>query len=193
MDLTTAARVRALLEGGGIQQANLATLIEQAIDSVSAYVERYLDRATLVAAQTEVMDVLPLGQRFRLYAYPVTAWTDVRHDTGRAFGASTVVDSTAYVRDDANGWLTFDQYYLADGPGVLRVSYTGGMATSTNDFISKFPAISGAVDEQIVSLIQRRHSLSSQNVNAGNVGASFTGAYDLLPSVRRVLDEYRRF
>lgn len=193
MDLTTSTRVRALLEGGGIQQGSLATLIAQAITDVSAYVERYLDRVVLVGAQVEYHDVLPLGQRFRLAAYPVTAWVDVRHDTGRAFGADTVVDASAYVRDDANGWLEFDRYYLADGPRVLRVSYTGGMAANVDAFVTAYPALAGAVDQQVAALVQRRHSLTAQAVNAGNSGASFQGGMDLLPGVKRVLDEYRRW
>lgn len=193
MDLTTTTRVRALLEGGGIQQASLATLLAQAVTDVSAYVARYLDRAVQVGAQVEVLDVLPLAQRWRLYAYPVATWTDVRHDTGRVFGADTVLPATTYVRDDANGWLTMDRYYLADGPGVLRIAYTGGMAADTTAFVAAYPAIAAAVDQQVAALVQRRHSLTSQSVNAGSMSSGFDGQYDLLPSVRRVLDEYRRY
>lgn len=193
MDLTTTTRVRTLLEGGGIQQANLATLIAQAITDVSGYVERYLDRGAQVGARVEILDVQPLAQAFRLYGYPVTSFTDIRHDTGRGFAASTVVPSTAYVRDDTNGWVTFDRYFLADGPGVLRIAYSGGMAADTASFVAAFPAIASAVDQQVAALIQRRHSLSGQNVSAGNMSAGFVGAYDLLPSVTQVLNEYRRF
>lgn len=192
MDLTTAARVRALLEGGGISQASLDTLITQAITEVSALVERLLDRQVLVAAVVETLDVEPLAGRFRLRAFPVTAWTDARHDVARAFGSDTVLPATAYAREDERGWLVLDQYELTPGPQVLRLSYTGGMAASTAAFISAYPDIAGAVDRQVASLVQRRHSLTAQAVNAGTMGASFQGAYDELAHLRGVLREHKR-
>lgn len=198
MDLTTTTRVENLILATGTPPAWTTTAIGQLITEVSAAVERYLDRyAQSGVSRTEYLDV-EAGQRlFRLRAYPVASMTSVSFDPEQVFGSDTVIDSGDYFSPlyNSSGVLRFP-YDLnppdtATLPDCLKVVYTGGMASSTANFITSYPDIAGAVDKQVAFLYQNRNNLGVSSVS-GDAGSISIGAEAWLPQVKVVLDQYRR-
>lgn len=199
MDLTTAARVSTAVLGTATGPAPFLLQVGQLITQVSAAVEAYLDRyATSGVSRTEYLTASK-GQRvFRLRAFPVASVTSVSFDTEAAFGAETVVDTTDYyspVQSEA-GLLRFKYAPLiGDGLGddvpCLKVVYTGGMAANAGAFVTAYPDIAGAVDQQVAYFYHTRNELGRASVS-GDSGSSSPGADSWLPSVVAVLDKYRR-
>lgn len=193
MNLTTPARVLALLQAGGTDQASLAPFLTNLIPAVSAAMERELDRHVLRAARAEDFDVED-GQRvFRLRGIPVASVASVKFDTEREFASGTEVASTYYYLNLATGRLVIDGYALLPGDGVLRVTYTGGMVEEGGDFATAYPELAHLADLQIAYLLQRKDSLAatSQGIAGGTVG--FSGPYSWLPIVREGLMRARRW
>lgn len=193
MDLTTTTRVKTQLDGGGGSTGTKQdTLIGQLISVYSASIEKHLGRWVQETARTEQFDIQPGQQRVYLKGFPVTTFTSVKHADDRDFDAVDAIDSGNYYLDEARGCLTFDGYYLAPGPGVLQVVSTGGMGADTADFISNFPAVAQACDMQVAYVLTRARNLGTVNVSTSPGSVAYEGAVNLLPEVKRILDQYRR-
>jgi hypothetical protein len=121
----------------------------------------------------------------------------VYYDLDQSF--ATVMDSSDYLSPvyGDEGMLTM-RYALrvCDGypdtmPNILKVVYTGGMASSTANFITAYPDIAGAVDQQVAYLYHQRNNLGTSSVS-GDAGSVSAGADSWLPSVLDTLRRYRR-
>lgn len=200
MDLTTTTRVANLINAGGAAPASFTTTAAILVSTVSAAVERYLDRGMQTAARTEYFDVTNDQRVFALKAYPVSSVTGVWFDVEQTWDATTELSSAEYRSPvyDPRGLLTLSipqKIYITPGVDVayraMKVSYTGGMAADTNAFIAAFPDIAGAVDHQVAYLWHRRNELGLASVS-GDAGSVSPGAESWLPWVKTVLDQYRR-
>jgi len=191
VDLTTSIRVKRLVD---IDKPDWDELILDMISAVSAEVEGVIDRKTLIGAYTEHFDV-PLNgsdQVFSLEAYPVTAVTTVHYDPDREFAAADLLDADEYalMKNGRTGrLLVFSE--LGAWPSALKVVYTGGMSTDTNDFVKDFPQIAYAVDLQVQFLFQRRRDLGVASIS-GNAGTVTHERIALMPIVREILEPHRR-
>lgn len=192
MDLTTLARVKAVLEQGGVSADALDGLITSLIPGVSARMEQLLGRHVEAAERTEDFNADPRDHGLVLYGFPVTAVASVSYDESRTFGASTVVDSGLYHVDLARGVLRWDGFRLGAGPGVIRIVYTGGMAANTAAFITAFPDLALACDLQVSYLVQRRSAPGGTATVAGAGSRSYVDAYNLLPDVKDAVLAHRR-
>ena len=190
MDLTTTARVAALIGKDFTHDGKAEAQIARLVTLYSNSFKTYLNRETLAAAQTEYFTVTD-GRMFDLKAYPVTSVTSVYNDSSRVWDTGEI-DSTAYYLNTETGVITFDGVGLVPGPGVLRVIYAGGMAADAAAFIAAFPDIADACDMQVIAHYQRRSQLSAQGVSVGGGNVSYTSAIKLLPGVMAVLGKYRR-
>ena len=193
LDMTTVARVKALIIGLSASDTTYDAELDRWIDQLSAAAEKHMNRVALAAAQTQFFDVRPSQAVFFMRATPVTAWTAVNNDDARTFGTSTVVDADNYATDDDVGKLEFDGVVLAPGPKTLKVTYTGGMAADTTAFVAAFPDIAGAMDVQIAHLHQRRGQLGAQSVSADGASISVDDPTKWLPVLKRALDAHRRY
>ena len=196
IDLTTLARVKVHLEGGGAdplggEDQDWDTYLEELIGAYSSQMETYLGRASLAESRTETFDVSP-GQRiFILKGYPNVAITSIRHDYDRAFTGSTITTAD-YTLDDDQGLLHIDRYALTPGNQVLRVVYTGGLATTVTAFVGAFPDLAHACDLQVAYHFKRADNLGATAQSFGDQNKSWVGALDWLPTVKATLDRHRR-
>lgn len=203
LDLTTLARTRAFLK---LASSNVEddALISVLITAWSAAIEQYLDRAVLAASFTEVQDVEPGQRNFWVKNWPVTAITDIRSDRTRAFAASAVVSSTAYVNyggESGRGRIAFDLYQPIVGPQTLQFNYTAGMAASVGAFVAAYPQLAIACDMQVAWALARKSlvGLQSTSGDGGSVssfvsdlGRGVAPEKQFIPEIRGVLERYRR-
>lgn len=198
MNLSTVDRVLTVLSATGeagtqhsdARKAEIAAVLA----TVSGAVERYLDRFALRTSRTEYHDVLPDMRVVRLRAYPVTTLTSVHYDADQAFGSSTAMDSDDYYDPtlDDTGVMRFKWPFAYDYPKALKIVYTGGMATDTASFVAAYPDIAGAVDTQVSHEWQRRNALGVSSVNYPDGTTASLSFERWIPSVKQVLDYYRR-
>lgn len=193
VDLTTKARVQALLASGGQKTTPFDSWLPTLISDVSARFERYMGRGTKAEARTEDFDAAPDVDRFFLEAYPVSAVASVSYDPDRAFGAETVLDADSYALDARRGIVILDHYALGRySPRAVRIVYTGGLGAAAANVVSSYPDLALAADLQIAHLLKQRNALGATAVSAGGGSTSFVGGYALLPEVVATLESYRR-
>lgn len=191
IDLTTVTRVKQLLSMDTALTKHDA-ILNQLVDSVSGRVQSFLGLHTQSAVRTEVLDVEFDGQkRFHIPTYPITAFTSLNYDPDGDFDSSTLVSSSDYRVNLARGIivveLTFSEAYQA-----LQIVYEGGMAADTTAFVSAYPDIAGAVDQQIAYEFQRRSDLGMNAVSGQGGTVTQYPIKEFLPSVRAILSRYRR-
>lgn len=197
MLLSTVDRVLALISSKGTAPDHAETEIAAVLATVSAAVETYLDRHAEDAARIEYLDVAPLQRVFRLRASPVRTLTSVHFDEEQVFGSDTALTSTDYYLPtlDPTGALRLRWDLNTSGetyPKSLKVAYTGGMATTAENFITAYPDIAGAVDVQTSHEWQRRNALGVSSVSYPD-GTTASLSFDRwIPSVKQVLDFHRR-
>lgn len=203
MDLTTRARVQLLLQPTITMGTTLNSTLDQLITSVSKIFETYCDRGFEYVARTEYFDVFD-GQR----VFPLKAWgaalktnatvyNDISHETATytQFPAATAVDKSLWALDQARGLITFDQYQPLPGPNVLKVTYTGGIATGATTaagFISAYPDIANACEREVVRMFRTSTQPELSSYSLGGASVAIMPDLSLLNSTRMVLNAYRR-
>ena len=191
INVTTQARVKALRADSHTASDDM---IDRLIGDMSVKFEQYMDRLTEapVAARTEVLDVDYDGQEmFATAAFPITSITSIKYDADRGFGSTIdALESTAYTTRDQ--WLIIDGAALSKRAQSLQVIYNGGMALNTAAFIAAFPLIATAADTQIVYELTQRFNEGTQSESAGGWNITYPPRIDLLFTVARDLDHYKR-
>ena len=181
----------------GLQQADAqdAALLAQWIGSVSAAIEAYLGRGFEEKSRTEILSPRPRQRIVQVSAWPVVLVESVIEDqTGVFDGSSGVAIGPSFFGINyARGRLNFSAWPLGGGSDSLRITYTGGMAPSSDQFIQRWPAIAGAADTQITHQYRRRHSDGYSTVGGTQTGAvGVVGeVIELTPGVKTVLDPFR--
>lgn len=162
--------------------------VDASISSVSAKVIKLLGRQVEVASVTEIFSV-PSGAglvRVHLRGFPLSSVTSVTLEDYE-------LPTTEYRLDQPSGRLSFippiqrkDVEYPSD---ALKIIYTGGMATNTDDFMSKYPDIVAEVHAQIRFELARITTIAE--VSQTNDGQKTELApYDLIPSLKRIISKY---
>jgi len=127
-------------------------ILDSIITAVSGAVETHMGRYVESTERTAYVDVLSPGQRkIMLRGYPISSISSLYEDSSRSFGSDSSVDSDLYelgTQGKNMGRVSFD-YDLTVGDGVLKVTYTGGMAASASAFISAYPSLALAVEKQV--------------------------------------------
>ena len=200
MDAITKERVKDLLQIAGSSQNDV---LDRLIASVSQRMEDFIDRPFHQTARTEEYSIKPRQNTLFLRAYPLTAQnqvTSVKISGDWDFASATAVDSGDYHVDLDSGMLHFNYYpisnYLgnnmATAPNVVQVVYTGGLATSTANLISNYPAIAAACEMQVIAMWRRRDQPMMDTVKIDEYTSTVTGPLEFLPDVRQALMPYRR-
>lgn len=164
------------------------SFLGQLITAMSLEAEKFMGRKTKEESQTDFFDIRKNTLRLKANGYPVNSGQDIKvyWDYLRAFAADTELDSERYFWDYENGVL-FLKTYLAEGFRIVKVTYTGGMATDTDDFISKYPDIANAVDEQVAMLFQRRDELGLKAAGLEGGSLQMFQNIEWLPGPKSVL------
>ena len=199
MDLTTAARVAAILIPGSTPTQQYSAVIAPFITMVSGMIENYLNRNITIGEYTEYFDVNLSDRVFRLRAYPVTSMSTVRYDTEQVWDSSTIITPDQYRSPvyDPNGLLTLvagRAVPLGFAARALKVVYTGGMATNTANFIANFPVIATIADRMVAQYYVSRDVVVPIMQQAQPPVLPPRPAYSdaYMKSLYRELDEYRR-
>ena len=99
----------------GIKKGNSSDgALRQLLRTISGHITQKVNRADalLEQARTELFDMEPEQQRFRLRAAPVTTVTSVRFDPLQDFANGTVIDPTQFVVDPKANALVLLQIIL---------------------------------------------------------------------------------
>jgi len=189
MDLTTVSRIKTLDKSyeNGSRDAKLAMVIT----GVSAKIESYLDRTIEIGSYIEFFNVLSSKSRYHVPAYPVT-------DVSYIYNLSEREDTTPYEidldlvswEDNSLGYISINDSYIYSGFGSVKISYTGGMATDTADFISKYPDIAYQVDAQVLFEMQALNNLQDKIVAVEDQTIT-KNPYGLLPGVTQALNKHK--
>lgn len=188
IDATTLALVKEhLVKTSTAEDALLTTLIR----AVSAQVEAYLITPLFESERTEFYDAVEGAHDIWLLSVPVNGVSEARIDTTWAFATTSIISANLYRIDRATGRLYFSNS-LPEGPGVVQVRYTGGLAATTADLVAKFPDVALAATQQVGELYRRRGNASATGRGGGQGGISYPKGLVLLDVVRELLDPHRR-
>lgn len=186
MNLTDTGRIADI---AGISTATELTRASRVIESVSAAIERYIDRNIVLTGYTHTFSVYP-GQRVvAVNAYPITAITSISNDSLRSF--TSYIDSSSYTYDANSGLIYFDTY-LTPGPQVLRISYSGGLGSTISELVTNGHAdLVNATEAQVIHLMKRQEDPHISSYNDSQGGTTTYINMEWLPWVRDVLETYR--
>lgn len=190
MDLTTEARANTLLEIDATvsgTDAIIATLITE----VSFEVETALSRHVEQIVRVDQQNIEPGQKTVLLKGYPVVSSVTIFNDINRDFDSDSFSSDEFYLNAD-RGIITVDLRTLVFGPGVLQVTYKGGMAATTSAFISAFPDLSTAIDHQVGFLYQRRRHIGQNSISAEGGSVSMTASTDWLPILSKAVARHSR-
>jgi len=175
--------------------AILTALIEEFSSAFEIMIRRHVEKKE----RTEYYDAEAGQTTLILKGYPIdTGETfEIYNDTARDFGSSSLISSDSYSISQNTGLITFDRITLYDGPGVVKVVYTGGIAENTNDIIGNTNVenailLAQAVEFQVAHIYQRRRALGSNTVSGGGGSVTVDDPTKLLPIVKRNLALFER-
>lgn len=190
MDLTTIARVK---QYGNITDTDHDAFLTVLVTAVSAAIEQFLDRHAESKSRTEYHDVLPGQSSFWLKGYPITSIASMTNDIDWDFTTGDI-DSGDFIHlgSDDDGRIDVIKGLLLIGDRALKIVYTGGMGTDTTDFISNFPDIATAADQQVLFQFQRRDKLGEQSSTIQGTAVNLQPAITLLPIVKQILMPHKR-
>lgn len=188
MDLTTKDRYLMVFPDDAKAWAGNTAFLSLRISSVSASVERYLQRSMENTERTQKFTpqngsgTLSL----RLNGAPVEAVDEVK-----VF--DTVLTTDEYEIDQDTGLIQLGTPVHRDSTPYLNkisVTYTGGMADDTADFISKYPDIEMVVIMQISFELKRAKTITDKR-SANGVTTTDMNPYGFLDETMTVLNRYR--
>lgn len=188
MLITTKDNIKALL---GITSTSDDAILVQIANVASSQIENYLGRSVESTSRTEYFDVERGQHLFQLRAYPVASSPAivVYNDESRLF--TTVVSNENYTALGDEGQLIFDEdYELVTGPKVLKVVYTGGLASSQASLESNYPDLEMATRIQAVFLFENRKKIGVQSESVDGSSASRQELM-LLKGVKEMIEHYR--
>ncbi len=192
MDLTILPMVKSALTAGGVEiGTGLNGYLQDLITQYSATVQLELNRKTEQTERTELYDHAA-GQRYTyLYAYPVLAdpVVEVRTSLDGTFTDDPVSDISI---DYLEGRIWWRGALPPAGMGTVQVKYAGGMAPNTDAFISAYPDIALAIDQQITYFYQRKDSLGSTSVSIEGGSIAFQSAVEWIPALKAMIDKHKR-
>ena len=191
MALTTAATVRNYIRAltGTGEDTLLDTLIARFDDVASAYCgfpvnsnqSTFENNTYTHYFDGDGTDVLYLR------VVPVNTITSVHVDVNRAYGSSTLVDSSDYAIDTALGLLLLNtdstQGAFNRGYRSVKVVYTAGYTTIPDGIVH-------ACGIQVNHWYMNRDTIDKTSINQ-NQSSIAVRSLELLPSVRQALGPYR--
>lgn len=202
LDLTTLARVKTALKLADADTARDAAL-SQFITELSMEFASLMKRWTLSARRQEIVHFSAGRKTVGVRGYPVTTFHTVQLAETEDFAGVSNLAATDYHTQALIGLVHLRiapqavrraPSRVPMHPAVARVDYTGGMAVDTAALIANYPDLAAACEQQVAYLWQRsqRNALGSNSTTGPNGETKFEGQYDLLPTVRAVVDRYTR-
>jgi len=189
IDLATLPKIKTLCNIDADNTTNDAVL-RDIIASVSQKIENHLGRYIETTERTQYFDVRPGDYVFPVDAYPVSSYT-AYNDADWVY--STAISGTYTHMDNSTGCLFVTDGVLVSGFKALKVVYTGGMATMTEELLDNYADLANAAERQVIFEYKTRGKIGVQSQSSGG-GASISWQADgLLPEVKQSLLAYRNF
>jgi hypothetical protein len=187
MQITTLANVKETLS---IQTSNTGddVRINSFVIAVSSAIEKHLMRFIEIMERTQYFDVDRSSKEFYLKAYPITA-ISVSNDYGRDF--TTEISAENYTIRGGNGRLVIDRQTLTEGFDVLRVVYTGGLASNQAALQLACPDLEMAARIQCALWYKMKDSINLTSQAVQGVGQTNYKPLKLDAAVVEMLDQYR--
>jgi len=190
MDMTTKERIKTIR---GITDTDSDTLIDLLIANVSARFESVLGRHALDTDYTETYEVPKAGKVVWLRGFPVDSIDSITYSNEPNDADAIELDANEdYYLDGEAGFVRLRIVPTLYDPGYLTVEYNGGMATTTATFITEWPDIAAACDQQVIHEMNRRNTPGGNLVTRDGNTAYGESEINLLKGVREVLGAYSR-
>jgi hypothetical protein len=174
----------------GVSDPSFISDLDMRIKSVSYGVEKYLRRG--IDSISRVNRFTPetgLGtKQVRLSAFPVSSVTSVV-----IFG-DEYTEGSDFIVDNESGVISFLNRIFRETPlyeNAIVVTYIGGMATDTDNFVDLYPDIESEVLTQIQFELTRIKTIALKSQSNG-ASSSQLNDYGLTNSLIACLDRYRK-
>ena len=190
MDMTTKARIKTLRD---YQDNGADDLIDLVIAGVSAKFAALLGRHVLDTDYTETYELLKAGKVVWLRGYPVDSIDAITYtETPDNTDASDLTVNEDYYLDGEAGILRLRITPTPYDPGYVVITYNGGMATTTTTFITEWPEIAAACDQQVTYELNRRTSPGGNILTRDGKTEFGQPEVNILRGVREVLHLFAR-
>ena len=181
MAVTTAAKVKAFMD---TEEDRWDTLIATLITNCQSIIEDYCNRILDAADYTEYHDGGGVDF-FIVKNPPINTITSVHDSSDRTYGAGDLVSTDDYVSYANEGIVQLDGGVFLDELKNIKIIYNGG-----------YSSIPGAIEQAATEMVAKKlregtkgeYGMVSRSFPDGSV--AFTQD-DLLPSVKRILNQYR--
>lgn len=199
MDLVTSDYVKALDNtfSDTIDDGMLGVLIT----GISAKATNYLRRHIPIAQRTEKFDyTAELSVLKALSAYPISVMTSLIIKDGTDLTPFNVFDYNSSngelilnkVRDIVIDPILNTKYNIPYGFEMIQVTYTGGMVSSTSEFMTIYPDICYELAMQILFEMRRKKTLGLDNASIDRTGKDTYTKWGLREDLIRVLKPHRK-
>lgn len=142
IDVITIGKIRHYLSGFDPSDTTQNGQLTSIISMMSAAFERYMRRYLYAVERTEYFDILSVENRiFFPKGTPITAVTGY-YDQGRDFDTAMDTDDI-FVGEEGMSVEIDDGYLMQEGSKVLKLVYTGGLATSTWNTTAVLSGVTG--------------------------------------------------
>ena len=192
--LGSLSTIKQLLELDTKDSTNYEPLLRQMMTDVTYQMEKEMNRKVQKAVYTEQYDFNYYQKTLHITASPVditqpfSLWIDI----SRQFGPETLISPSSYFVDSQIGLIQFDYPRYACGPGIAKVSYTGGMADTTENFIASYPDVAGAFVTEVAYRWQNSKTVGKASVSVAGASVSLNTGGLFLDLVQQVLDKHIR-
>jgi hypothetical protein len=173
--------------------------LELIIKSVSRKVERYLGRTIEIGTRTERFDVPRFTDGYyRVSAFPISSSEEIAPGVPNPLklkNGGSVIDRDKYMVNYKKGTFAINKY---DGTALVQVgfeqfeiTYHGGMASDTDDFVSLYPDIAYEVALQVIFEFKRKKNMTVITAVAGGNNTEEYTEMTLRKELKRALGPYR--
>jgi len=165
------------------------------ISAVSNEVERFCGRWFRKASRTQVLDPVDNQRVMQVRAYPLASISSLKYELGGDFASATAIDTDDFTILDGGraGQFALRWANFTGGIGSVQVIYIGGLAERTEGLPGADAGdLMNACVEQVAFQWAREPNIDLRAQTQSQGGATYFGAMDFLPGVKRVLRRYKR-
>ena len=173
------------IQGNQANNQQFEDQLNALITGVSKEVETYLQRHVEIDDYTEIFDIKSVTDNlFQVKGFPINSVSEALNN------GTDITENIGIKTRGKLGWFRVKQLLECDYE-ALEITYNGGMAVDTADFIAKFPDIEKAVIDQVIFEQQRSRNLSVKNQSFSSTDKEYI-AMKLLPNVKKIIRFYRK-
>lgn len=165
----------------------IGRIIESATVLAAKRMKRELDSTT---RRTRIYELRPGRKLITLHAYPIQSVSYVKHAYKRAdLATADALATTEYTINNVTGQITLESIR---GPGFLEVNYLGGMAATTEEFVSVYQDIAFNGTLEVVNRLNRAKNPEGNLATPMGNALTFSTEVATLKCFEEVLDQHVR-